>query len=201
MNLYKPTYDFKELREIVILNLLTMLQNRNWITQIEKNKFVKDIKKSIYDSTFKLDNLTRDTITEVNIYFVEDRSFFRKKSYDKKINMDKIDIKHIILVNSSKLLKVNKALKNKRHIEIWQDTNFITDIIQHVLVPKHELLSKVDRDKFTDEMGIKLTDLAEMFKTDRIARYYNAQVGDIFKITRKNKQSGIETFWRLIVPI
>ena len=35
MNLYKPTYDFKELREIVIMNLLTMLQNRNWITKIE----------------------------------------------------------------------------------------------------------------------------------------------------------------------
>lgn len=198
MELYNPNYDIKEKRTRILDNILKMLVERKWVTPDKTEEILRVLKQSILRSHLKIEQLPGD-IKEIHLYFVEDRSFFRKKYYEKLANLERKDNRLIILVNNEKLIKVDKELKKRKNVEIWLDNDFLFNIIEHVLVPKHKLLTKTEKDKFFNDMKNQPKDTEKIPKNDRISRYYKAEIGDIFEIERPNEQSGIETAWRIVV--
>jgi DNA-directed RNA polymerase subunit H (RpoH/RPB5) len=93
------------------------------------------------------------------------------------------EIPEILLVFSLPV-KGSRFCHNKVQILEYRDLLF--NKIDHVFVPKHELVRNpkkikelIDYYKVPNKWRFPL-----MYKTDPISKYYNAKKGDIFKITR-----------------
>ena len=72
------------------------------------------------------------------------------------------------------------------------------DITQHVLVPKHLILSEEDAKKLLERLNISAGQLPTINSNDPIAKLMNAEPGKIIKIMRKT-QTGNLDYYRLVV--
>jgi len=113
-----------------------------------------------------------------------------------------MDKHRIIIVLLSKPNNTILKIKNEKYknVEFFWLNRLIINITHHQYVPKHE---KVKGDTAVSEI-IKKYNLSTVHqlplldKNDPISRYYNYQSGDICKITRKNRISGISILYRLV---
>jgi len=69
----------------------------------------------------------------------------------------------------------------------------------HVLVPKHEVLSKEEAEELLKLLGISKEQLPKIKATDPIVKEIGAKPGDIVKITRESLTAGKSVFYRLVV--
>jgi DNA-directed RNA polymerase subunit H len=69
----------------------------------------------------------------------------------------------------------------------------------HMLVPKHEILSEEEVEELLKTLGIKKEQLPKIKANDPIAKEIGAKPGDIVKITRESLTAGRSTFYRLVV--
>jgi DNA-directed RNA polymerase I, II, and III subunit RPABC1 len=99
---------------------------------------------------------------------------------------------------------INKQYRNKidasfPNTEIFKTNELMINIVDHVLVPKHTLLSTDDSKKVLEEYNARKRDMPKILKSDAIAKYYNMPVGRICRITRNSETSGESFYYRLVV--
>ncbi len=70
--------------------------------------------------------------------------------------------------------------------------------LDHVLVPKHELLSKKDLEKLLEKYNITLLQLPKISKGDPAIAHFSAKSGEVIKITRQSPTAGKSTFYRVV---
>jgi len=69
----------------------------------------------------------------------------------------------------------------------------------HILVPKHEVMSEEEAKELLDALGINREDLPKIKAEDPIAKEIGAKKGDIVKITREDEFTGKSVVYRLVV--
>lgn len=69
----------------------------------------------------------------------------------------------------------------------------------HMLVPKHEVLSEKESEELLRILGISKEQLPKIKADDPIVKEIGAKPGDIVKITRKSLTAGESVFYRLVV--
>ncbi len=74
------------------------------------------------------------------------------------------------------------------------------NIFDHVLVPKHILLSKEEAKEVLEKLGIEPWQLPWIKASDPAARALGAKPGDIIKIIRKSPTAGETVAYRYVVP-
>lgn len=107
---------------------------------------------------------------------------------------------NLIIVTVSKpnntILKIKHEYKD---VEFFWLNRLIVNITRHQYVPLHE---RLDADKVPEIMKrFNLSNIRQLPLIDRndpVCRYYNFLPGEICKITRKNKISGISIIYRLV---
>lgn len=107
---------------------------------------------------------------------------------------------NLIIVTVSKpnntILKIKHEYKD---VEFFWLNRLIVNITRHQYVPLHE---RLDADKVPEIMKrFNLSNIRQLPLIDRndpVCRYYNFRPGEICKITRKNKISGISIIYRLV---
>jgi DNA-directed RNA polymerase subunit H len=72
-------------------------------------------------------------------------------------------------------------------------------VLEHELVPKHEILSKKDADKLLEEFGIKSTQLPKIRVDDPVTKALKAKKKDIIKITRDSATAGEAVYYRIVI--
>ena len=82
--------------------------------------------------------------------------------------------------------------------ELFRYSEVIFNRTRHRLVPKHELMSKADKDAVLETYDCKESQLPRMLKSDFMARYYGAKSGDMFKIYRPSPSCGTYTTYRMV---
>ena len=119
----------------------------------------------------------------------------------KKIdNIDKIIInnKYNIFIINSIQNKIWEQLINY-NIEVFYNFEFMVNIIDHDIVPEHQLLLEKEKKEFIEMYENELSNLPKILLYDPISRYYNSKVGDIFRIKRPNISSGYSIFYRIVI--
>jgi len=175
---------------LIFKNIIQMLKCRN----VNVDKFLNKNKKIKKLNNETIENIFNDILKFDNILIV----FFKKKISVKemKITLKKIEKEeytHLMLITKIKFNSyINNELKKiNKYLEVFLFKNFHINIIDHILVPKHILLTEDEKNKMINKFG--KNKLPQIKFIDPISRYFNCQVGDIFKIFRKN-----EMYYRIV---
>ena len=195
-------------RQIVLTNIVKMLSSRNVLNQA-----------NLYDNIKKILSIqSDDLIYEIvldnpTIYYSE--STETKKLYIKILNQKITGIPKTSNIgdflhshkNHPKIIVVasisNKAreqiINEFKYSEVFMEKDLMIDKISHVSVPKHELLTDADAKLVLEEYSAKKREIPKMYVSDPIARYYNAKIGNMFRIIRPSEISGLVTTYRFII--
>lgn len=73
------------------------------------------------------------------------------------------------------------------------------NILEHELVPKHELLTKEEALKVLRELGIRPEQLPWIRASDPIVKLLGAKPGDIVRVARKSPTAGVSIAYRFVV--
>ena len=73
------------------------------------------------------------------------------------------------------------------------------DISLHEIVPKHEILTKLDKKELLERLGITDKQLPKILLSDPGIGNLDAKLGDVAKITRKSQTTGYSTYYRIVV--
>lgn len=130
---------------------------------------------------------------KVVVFFCESRKLSVKDLEGITKEMNTRDISHGIIVYKNAVTSkaketiqqfeiVGKQL-SKFYIELFEDKTLEYDITEHILVPKHEALTKVQSAEFKKTYG---TGIPTLLTSDPVCRFYGFQKGDVVKITRRN---------------
>jgi DNA-directed RNA polymerase subunit H len=72
-------------------------------------------------------------------------------------------------------------------------------ILNHKLVPKHEIMTKKDVKKLLEEEGLSKNQLPRILKSDPVVKAIDAKKGDVLKITRNSITAGEAVYYRIVV--
>ena len=73
------------------------------------------------------------------------------------------------------------------------------NILEHELVPKHEVLSKEEREKLLDNLKIVKEKLPKILSSDSVLEHINAKPGDVIKVYRSSQTAGETLYYRVVV--
>lgn len=183
----------KEINNLICLNLLKMFNRRKLIDNVELtyNSILPDINvKAIID--FKLNNNV-----VVNIYFVGAKitSISQGTPIDDFLSKN-ID-KHKIIILKETTKKVLKQILNEyKNSEFFFEYEMLEDIPSKIFIPEHQLLTIEEKNELLSKYNEN--ELSIILDTDMMARYFNASIGDIFRIIRPSITSGKSVVYRRV---
>lgn len=179
---------------VILLNFLKMIKNRN--IELKEEYKVPLNKKSLtneyIEKFFKNNVVLLDKEEKIYVTFID------KKVGVKDVKLKILDVLEdksydtLIIITKAKLNSyvMNKLNNINKEIQIFSYNNFYINLIEHFLIPKHQILDKKYEDLIKKKFNSKLPLIK---KTDPICRYYNCKIGQVLKIYRKN-----EIYYRLV---
>ena len=75
----------------------------------------------------------------------------------------------------------------------------MVNILDHKLVPKHEVLPAKEKKELLERLKITPEQLPKIYDTDPIVKCIEAKKGDVVKITRDSQTAGETTYYRVVV--
>lgn len=105
----------------------------------------------------------------------------------------------IIIVKAINKKAKQYIINTYANSEIFLEEDLMINLIDHELVPKHQLLTPDEANKIYDAYNCKKKNLPRILHTDQIVKYYNMKPGDICRIIRPSITSGIGITYRLVV--
>ena len=73
------------------------------------------------------------------------------------------------------------------------------DIFEHVSVPQHKILSRVDEKQALSDLRVQRHQLPKAHVGDAVCVILGAEIDDVIQIDAFNENSGIERRYRLVV--
>jgi DNA-directed RNA polymerase subunit H (RpoH/RPB5) len=189
--------------ESVLTNIVKMLTERKLINASNMDKKINEL------ITTQSDDLSY-TITLDKYSSNDDKTFAIKIIPQKITAVNKASgISDFLnnFKNSPKIVVVDSINKKaKQYIsnnfpktEIFTEVELMINLVDYVMIPKHEVLTKEEVEAFYKEFNCKKRNMPKMLTSDPVARYYNVDHGDIMRILRPSITSGVAPAYRLVV--
>jgi len=186
-------YNNKDIINIVTTNVLKMLKRRSIIDDDEKTftEISEDItKKAIIEFKVK-DN------SKYSIYFVNAKlsSIAQGTPIDEYLSSN-LEIHKIIILKDAAKKVLKQILTEYKNTEFFFEHEMLEDIPLKSFIPVHQILNEDEKKELLNKFSEN--ELSVILNTDMMARYYNAKIGDIFKIIRPSLSSGTSIFYRRV---
>ena len=191
----------------VLTNIIKMLTNRKLLNASNLNDNIKMILSQDSD-----DNIYKIKLDNPEIYY--DKSiepYFYIKLLNQKITgiSKTSNIGDFIYSkkNTPKLIIVtgitNKTLMQLKldfpNSEIFTEAELMIDLVSHVAVPKHEMLNEEETQIFLKDYLLKKREIPKIFISDPVSKYFNAKVGQVFRIIRPSEVAGQSIYYRIVI--
>ena len=188
-------YTDQEVHNIILLNVLKMLHRRKVIISYET--FYNELKDTIKDNIFRIILPNKE---EYNIYILIGKinNISQNTAIHSYLSKN-IDIKKIILGKFDSNKPIKQIVNDFKNAEFFFEEEMMEDIPSKVFIPEHVLLDKEEK---AELLSVYTKDsLPKILINDVMARYYNASVGDIFKIIRPSNDSGYSIYYRRVISV
>lgn len=183
----------KEINIEICKNVLKMLKKRKLINddQLIFDKIFNDInnKASI---EFTLNNNNKCSIYIIN---AKVSSIIQGTPIDDFLSNNS-DMQKIIIIKECSKKAVKQIINDYNNSEFFFEHEMLEDIPSKSFIPEHQLLSIDEQNELLSKFN--QSELSIIYNTDMMARYYNAKVGDIFRIIRPSVTSGNSIFYRRV---
>lgn len=113
--------------------------------------------------------------------------------------MKEAEIGRGIIVASGRYTNAAKQTAKKKVIELLPKTFPVFDIFEHKLVPKHEILTKEEREQVLAQYRVQPYQLPQIKASDPAVKAIGAKPGDILRIVRKSPTAGEHIAYRYVV--
>lgn len=81
-----------------------------------------------------------------------------------------------------------------------KDSSLLKKVLEHELVPRHEIVSLEEGAKVLKELGARPEQLPWIRSSDPVARALGARPGDLVRIVRKSPTGGQVVVYRYVIP-
>jgi|TARA_B110000858_G_scaffold161378_1_gene185946 DNA-directed RNA polymerase subunit H (RpoH/RPB5) len=139
---------------------------------------------------------------KIYVYFHTLVKSFAKKDFTSTLNKLKKeygDDLHIIFVTKDKLNQtLSKDIVRMKQCESFVLKSLVFNITKHYLIPKVEIISTEEEDELLEVYNTTKLKLPRILLSDPLVKYYAAKSGNIFRITRPSKNSGIILSYRCV---
>lgn len=197
----------KSLNQSILKSLDTLgayLENSGFDTSVLSNIDLKS-----FDREFSIVSEKKDE--KVHIVYQTYKSSLNKKDLELFIKTNFQTDKNIlmrdyvfIIVKDYSLDSIRELLKNEYssyYIKLYTLKQLQFNILKHSYVPKHEKLSKEEKEKLFKDYNItKNNQLPEIGQFDPVACAIFLKPGDVCKIERYDQISYKNNFYRICVP-
>ena len=185
-------------RQMVLTNIIKMLTERKLLLTEELDKNISDLLKNrnedeIYTVKTKTEDITIILLLNQHITSITKQSVIGDYLY-KNIQQHKIIVVGDINPRSRQLVQ-NKHNK----IEIFLEKELMMNMVDCILVPKFEILTKEEADLLLEEYNVKKKQMPYILIDDPEARYYNMKVDQICRIKRPSEMTGNTNYYRLCI--
>lgn len=179
-------------KDIILLNLLKMLNNRGIINTLDKTQ-LEPLENSIYRIN------TKDGVYFVKVLNGKLLSLSKNANVINFLDTYK-DYHKILIVQEINSKSKHTVQQTYKDTEIFEENFLIINIVDHPIVPQHILLSEEEGESILANFYARKREFPKILITDPIAMYYNMPLGRICKIIRKSETGGDSVFYRLVSP-
>lgn len=174
-------------------NTLKMLYRRKLINNIDDT--LEEITDQINNKAsidFSLNNKTKCSIYIVNAKLT---SIVNGSPLDEFLR-NNTEIHKLIIIKDFTKKVAKQILDEYKNAEFFFEHELLEDIPSKVFIPEHQLLSNEEKTELFTKFNEN--ELSIIYTTDTMSRYYNASIGDIFRIIRPSVTSGKSIFYRRV---
>eukprot|EP01026_Neomeris_dumetosa_P082030 TRINITY_DN931_c0_g1_i2.p2 TRINITY_DN931_c0_g1~~TRINITY_DN931_c0_g1_i2.p2 ORF type:complete len:206 (-),score=20.37 TRINITY_DN931_c0_g1_i2:32-649(-) len=144
-----------------------------------------------------------DPTEQILVFFPDEEKIGVKTIKQQAERMRAENVGRAIMVVPNSLTAFAKTclaeLQPKFIIEHFLESELVVNITEHVLVPKHEVLSLEQKKQLLAKYKIKETQLPRIQLTDPVARYFGLARGEVVRIIRPSETAGRYVTYRVCV--
>ncbi len=192
---------------MVKTNIVKMFFHRGYIKQENLNKYIKKLienENDEFEYILDLDFETNYNTTIKNKKIIIKIFDYKISSINKTSPIGEFITKYndtykfIIVENINQ--KSEKIISGyQTPCEIFKFSELMLCIVEHILVPKHTVLTKEEGNKVLEEYCAKKRDMPLILTTDPISKFYNMKPDEICKIIRASPLTVETPFYRIVV--
>jgi DNA-directed RNA polymerase subunit H (RpoH/RPB5) len=195
--------------DIIKINVIKMFNYRGYINNDNVKRYTDElIKKSSdeHEYIINLDNEYNNSLSTnipskkiiVKIFDYKITSVNKNSPIGEFITKNNSMYKFIIVDDINQ--KSEKSIASyQTECEVFKISEMMICCIEHVIVPKHIVLTQEQGKQVLDEYCAKKRDMPFIMSTDPIARYYNMKPGEICKIIRPSNLTCDTPFYRIVI--
>lgn len=192
MSLINIEYNNKEINELILENVMKMFERRKIITSWEEQykKFNDIPNKDTFE--FDVDN------NKYSIYFLVPKttSIIQNSIVDTYLS-NNINVHKVIIGFDVSKKVIKQILFDFKNAEFFFSHEMLEDIPSKVFIPEHILLQGDELTEITTKFNDN--DFGKIYVTEIMSRYYNAKIGNVFKIIRPSIISGHNIYYRKVI--
>jgi len=191
-----------QIKELELKNLLKMLNARNIIDDNNVSTYALAAFNTIDqndETSFKLNQSEAEKMGSqiINVKFISRKLTTIRKVIDIEDFMDRPEYKFVIVDNIAQ--KAANQITDYKNTELFYSVELQINLIDHILIPKHFKLSPEEVEQLEIAYQFDKKNAKRMCIDDPVAKYYKAQVGDLFRIERPSTSAGYIVDYRCVV--